>query len=59
MMGLSIFAVFGSMYFGFPGSGGLCTIVLAFLAGMAWSGEKVSVCTVEEDPLRNWIVSLV
>ncbi|XP_061441504.1 sodium/hydrogen exchanger 9B2 [Rhineura floridana] len=40
VMGLSVFAVFGSMYFGFPGSGGLCTIVLAFLAGMAWSEEK-------------------
>ncbi|XP_066488537.1 sodium/hydrogen exchanger 9B2 [Tiliqua scincoides] len=43
LMGLSVFAVFGSMYFGFPGSGGLCTIVLAFLAGMAWSGEKTKV----------------
>lgn len=38
-----MFAVFGSTYFGFPGSGGLCTIVLAFLAGMVWSDEKVSV----------------
>ncbi|XP_053259905.1 sodium/hydrogen exchanger 9B2 [Podarcis raffonei] len=40
VVGLSVFAVFGSTYFGFPGSGGLCTIVLAFLAGMVWSDEK-------------------
>uniref|UniRef100_A0A8D0CE86 Cation/H+ exchanger transmembrane domain-containing protein n=1 Tax=Salvator merianae TaxID=96440 RepID=A0A8D0CE86_SALMN len=43
VMGLSVFAVFGSMYFGFPGSGGLCTIVLAFVAGMTWSDEKSEV----------------
>ncbi|XP_062992001.1 sodium/hydrogen exchanger 9B2-like [Elgaria multicarinata webbii] len=43
LMALSIFAVFGSIYFGFPGTGGLCTIVLAFLAGMAWSDEKKEV----------------
>ncbi|XP_063166381.1 sodium/hydrogen exchanger 9B2 [Candoia aspera] len=43
VIGLSMFAVFGSMYFGFPGSGGLCTIVLAFLAGLAWSDEKKEV----------------
>ncbi|XP_027492132.1 sodium/hydrogen exchanger 9B2 isoform X2 [Corapipo altera] len=39
-LGLSIFAVFGSIYFGFPGSGGLCTLVLAFVAGVGWSDEK-------------------
>lgn len=38
-----MFAVFGSVYFGFPGSGGLCTLVLAFIAGMGWSEEKVNV----------------
>lgn len=38
-----MFAVFGSVYFGFPGSGGLCTLVLAFIAGMGWSDEKVNV----------------
>ncbi|XP_060635136.2 sodium/hydrogen exchanger 9B2-like isoform X1 [Anolis sagrei] len=43
VMSLSMFAVFGSMYFGFPGTGGLCTIVLAFLAGIAWSDEKKEV----------------
>lgn len=38
-----MFAVFGSIYFGFPGSGGLCTLVLAFVAGVGWSDEKVNV----------------
>ncbi|KAM9330487.1 sodium/hydrogen exchanger 9B2 [Gastrophryne carolinensis] len=40
ILALSIFAVFSSLYFGFPGSGGLCTLVLAFIAGVGWSGEK-------------------
>ncbi|XP_032915646.1 sodium/hydrogen exchanger 9B2 isoform X2 [Catharus ustulatus] len=40
VLGLSMFAVFGSIYFGFPGSGGLCTLVLAFVAGVGWSDEK-------------------
>ncbi|NWU97330.1 SL9B2 protein, partial [Upupa epops] len=40
VLGLSMFAVFGSIYFGFPGSGGLCTLVLAFIAGVGWSDEK-------------------
>lgn len=43
VLGLSMFAVFGSIRFGFPGSGGLCTLVLAFVAGVGWSDEKVSV----------------
>ncbi|XP_023780441.1 sodium/hydrogen exchanger 9B2 isoform X2 [Cyanistes caeruleus] len=40
VLGLSMFAVFGSIHFGFPGSGGLCTLVLAFVAGVGWSDEK-------------------
>nr|XP_033812723.1 sodium/hydrogen exchanger 9B2 [Geotrypetes seraphini] len=43
ILGLSVFAVFGSLSFGFPGSGGLCTLVLAFLAGMGWADEKDAV----------------
>ncbi|XP_050194020.1 sodium/hydrogen exchanger 9B2 isoform X2 [Myiozetetes cayanensis] len=39
-LGLSMFSVFGSIYFGFPGSGGLCTLVLAFIAGVGWADEK-------------------
>lgn len=43
VLGLSIFAVFGSGVAGFPGSGGLCTLVLAFLAGLGWGAEKAHV----------------
>ncbi|KAM4708949.1 sodium/hydrogen exchanger 9B2-like [Discoglossus pictus] len=43
VLALSIFAVFASLFFGFPGSGGLCTLVMAFLAGMGWSTEKAVV----------------
>uniref|UniRef100_A0A4W4GPE5 Cation/H+ exchanger transmembrane domain-containing protein n=1 Tax=Electrophorus electricus TaxID=8005 RepID=A0A4W4GPE5_ELEEL len=41
LVGLCLFAVFGSNVFGFPGSGGLCTLVLAFLAGVGWGPDKV------------------
>lgn len=44
VLGLSVFAVFGSGVAGFPGSGGLCTLVLAFLAGLGWGTEKVKTC---------------
>ncbi|KAJ8335838.1 hypothetical protein SKAU_G00391800 [Synaphobranchus kaupii] len=43
LLGLCIFAVFGSNLVGFPGSGGLCTLVLAFLAGVGWGDSKVAV----------------
>lgn len=43
VLGLSVFAVFGSGVAGFPGSGGLCTLVLAFLAGLGWGTEKVKI----------------
>ncbi|XP_026877638.2 sodium/hydrogen exchanger 9B2 isoform X1 [Electrophorus electricus] len=43
LVGLCLFAVFGSNVFGFPGSGGLCTLVLAFLAGVGWGPDKVPV----------------
>uniref|UniRef100_A0A3Q3VZY9 Cation/H+ exchanger transmembrane domain-containing protein n=1 Tax=Mola mola TaxID=94237 RepID=A0A3Q3VZY9_MOLML len=43
VLGLSVFAVFGSVLAGFPGSGGLCTLVLAFLAGFGWGTEKARV----------------
>lgn len=42
VLGFAVLAVFSSVYFGFPGSGGLCTLVMAFLAGMKWSDKKVS-----------------
>uniref|UniRef100_A0A8C5PYD2 Solute carrier family 9 member B2 n=1 Tax=Leptobrachium leishanense TaxID=445787 RepID=A0A8C5PYD2_9ANUR len=40
ILALALFAVFASLFFGFPGSGGLCTLVMAFLAGIGWSAEK-------------------
>ncbi|KAF6372520.1 solute carrier family 9 member B2 [Rhinolophus ferrumequinum] len=43
VLGLSVLAVFSSVYFGFPGSGGLCTLVMAFLAGLGWSSKKAEV----------------
>uniref|UniRef100_A0A2K5RPR1 Solute carrier family 9 member B2 n=1 Tax=Cebus imitator TaxID=2715852 RepID=A0A2K5RPR1_CEBIM len=43
VLGLSVLAVFSSVHFGFPGSGGLCTLVIAFLAGMGWTSEKAEV----------------
>ncbi|XP_042663501.1 sodium/hydrogen exchanger 9B2 isoform X4 [Tyto alba] len=49
VLGLSMFAVFGSIHFGFPGSGGLCTLVLAFVAGVGWSDEKPSTIPLTEE----------
>ncbi|XP_043918055.1 sodium/hydrogen exchanger 9B2 isoform X2 [Protopterus annectens] len=43
ILGLSVFAVFTSSYLNFPGSGGLCTLVMAFLAGIGWAGNKGAV----------------
>ncbi|KAM8808470.1 sodium/hydrogen exchanger 9B2-like [Eudromia elegans] len=43
VLGLAMFAVFGSTRFGFPGSGGLCTLVLAFVASVGWSDDKRAV----------------
>lgn len=43
VLGLSIFAVFASAVAGFPGSGGLCTILLAFLGGIGWGAGKTRV----------------
>ncbi|XP_043825446.1 sodium/hydrogen exchanger 9B2 [Dromiciops gliroides] len=43
LLGLAVFAIFSSTFFGFPGSGGLCTLVMAFLAGIGWTSEKADV----------------
>uniref|UniRef100_A0A3B3TBY1 Sodium/hydrogen exchanger 9B2-like n=1 Tax=Paramormyrops kingsleyae TaxID=1676925 RepID=A0A3B3TBY1_9TELE len=43
LLGLSVLAVFGSRIAGFSGAGGLCTLVMAFLAGLSWRESKVSV----------------
>lgn len=41
LLGLSIFSVFFSHVIGFAGAGGLCTLVLAFLAALSWKTDKV------------------
>lgn len=41
LLGLSIFSVFFSHVVGFAGAGGLCTLVLAFLAALGWNQDKV------------------
>ncbi|GAB1288141.1 Sodium/hydrogen exchanger 9B2 [Apodemus speciosus] len=43
VLGFAVFAVFSSVYFSFPGSGGLCTLVMAFLAGVRWTDKKSEV----------------
>ncbi|MEQ2313249.1 Sodium/hydrogen exchanger 9B2, partial [Ameca splendens] len=40
LLGLSIFSVFFSNVIGFAGAGGLCTLVLSFLAALGWKTEK-------------------
>ncbi|KAI2643837.1 Sodium/hydrogen exchanger 9B2 [Labeo rohita] len=41
LLGLSVFSVFGSRAAGLGGAGGLCTLVLAFIAGLSWKEQKV------------------
>ncbi|XP_023697550.2 sodium/hydrogen exchanger 9B2-like isoform X1 [Paramormyrops kingsleyae] len=43
LLGLSVLAVFGSRIAGFSGAGGLCTLVMAFLAGLSWRESKIPV----------------
>ncbi|XP_060951675.1 sodium/hydrogen exchanger 9B2 [Limanda limanda] len=43
LLGLSIFSVFFSHVVGFAGAGGLCTLVLAFLAALGWKTDKAPV----------------
>lgn len=42
LLGLSIFSVFFTHVVGFAGAGGLCTLVLAFLAALCWKSDKVA-----------------
>ncbi|XP_077102539.1 sodium/hydrogen exchanger 9B2 [Siphateles boraxobius] len=53
VLGLSVFALFGSNVAGIPGAGGLCTLVLAFVAGIGWGKDKAPV---EEVVERFWHV---
>ncbi|XP_067301488.1 sodium/hydrogen exchanger 9B2 isoform X1 [Pseudorasbora parva] len=46
LLGLSVFSVFGSLAAGLGGAGGLCTLVLAFIAGLSWTEQKAPVAAV-------------
>ncbi|XP_063042662.1 sodium/hydrogen exchanger 9B2 [Engraulis encrasicolus] len=46
LVALSVFSVFGSRAVGFAGAGGLCTLVLAFLAGLSWGPAKAPIAAV-------------
>lgn len=52
LLGLSIFSVFFTHVIGFAGAGGLCTLVLAFMAALSWKADKVSVTCVDLDTDR-------
>ncbi|KAJ8008597.1 hypothetical protein DPEC_G00106540 [Dallia pectoralis] len=46
LLGLAMFAVFGSHVAGFAGAGGLCTLCMAFLASLGWGTDKAPVAAV-------------
>lgn len=46
LLGLSIFSVFFTHVVGFAGAGGLCTLVLAFLAALCWNSDKVAAISI-------------
>ncbi len=41
VLGLAVFALFGSNVAGVPGAGGLCTLILTFVAAVGWGKAKV------------------
>ncbi|XP_073897552.1 sodium/hydrogen exchanger 9B1 isoform X2 [Castor canadensis] len=43
VLSMCIFAVLGSQHIGLHGSGGLSTLMLTFVAGRAWTQEKIGV----------------
>ncbi|XP_041842141.1 sodium/hydrogen exchanger 9B2 isoform X2 [Melanotaenia boesemani] len=53
LLALSIFSVFFSHVVGFAGAGGLCTLVLSFLAALGWRRDKVPVAALVG---RSWDV---
>uniref|UniRef100_W5KAD4 Solute carrier family 9 member B2 n=1 Tax=Astyanax mexicanus TaxID=7994 RepID=W5KAD4_ASTMX len=46
LLGLSVFSVFASHTAGLGGAGGLCTLVLSFIAGLSWDTKKVKIAAV-------------
>uniref|UniRef100_A0A672Q9X6 Mitochondrial sodium/hydrogen exchanger 9B2-like n=1 Tax=Sinocyclocheilus grahami TaxID=75366 RepID=A0A672Q9X6_SINGR len=53
LLGLAMFALFGCNVAGIPGAGGLCSLVLTFVAGIGWGNAKAPVEAVVE---RFWHV---
>uniref|UniRef100_A0A3Q3LPT7 Sodium/hydrogen exchanger 9B2-like n=1 Tax=Mastacembelus armatus TaxID=205130 RepID=A0A3Q3LPT7_9TELE len=53
LLGLSVFSIFFSHVIGFAGAGGLCTLVLAFLAALGWETNKAPVAALVG---RSWDV---
>ncbi|KAK7910069.1 hypothetical protein WMY93_014753 [Mugilogobius chulae] len=53
LLGLSIFSVFLSHVVGFAGAGGLCVLVLSFVAALGWRTNKAPVAAVVG---RSWDV---
>ncbi|XP_016416689.1 mitochondrial sodium/hydrogen exchanger 9B2-like [Sinocyclocheilus rhinocerous] len=53
LLGLAVFALFGCNVAGIPGAGGLCSLVLTFVAGIGWGNAKAPVEAVVE---RFWHV---
>ncbi|KAG7256359.1 hypothetical protein CRUP_034790 [Coryphaenoides rupestris] len=53
LLGLSVFSVFFSHVVGFAGAGGLSTLVLSFLAALAWKTDKAPVAALVG---RSWDV---
>ncbi|XP_076842273.1 sodium/hydrogen exchanger 9B2 isoform X2 [Brachyhypopomus gauderio] len=46
LLGLGVFSVFASHSAGLGGAGGLCTLVLSFIAGLSWDAGKAPVAAV-------------
>uniref|UniRef100_A0A3Q2Y7Z5 Mitochondrial sodium/hydrogen exchanger 9B2-like n=1 Tax=Hippocampus comes TaxID=109280 RepID=A0A3Q2Y7Z5_HIPCM len=46
LLAFSIFAVFFTQVVGASGAGGLCTLVLAFLAALGWRADKIGVAAI-------------
>ncbi|XP_049741578.1 sodium/hydrogen exchanger 9B2-like [Elephas maximus indicus] len=40
VLGFSMLAVFSGVHFGFPGSGGMCSLAMACIAGTGWTTKK-------------------
>uniref|UniRef100_A0A3P9PGI7 Cation/H+ exchanger transmembrane domain-containing protein n=1 Tax=Poecilia reticulata TaxID=8081 RepID=A0A3P9PGI7_POERE len=53
LVGFSVFSVFFSHVVGFAGAGGLCTLVLSFLAALGWKTDKAAIGSKALDLARD------